>query len=245
MRIAASKSSLGLHLLFVAILLVNFSFWMQSRTVLSQWDNVPPAPGKVATAFSGLGDPEIAYRMFGYFLQNVGNTGGHYESLKKYDYDILGQWFFAAQSLDDRANYVPFLAAYYFGALDEPADKLDPVIDYLAAEGQKPYAQKWRWLAQAVYLARYKQNDLDKALRLANILASLKTDMAPWARQMPAFIQIKMGNKQAAYEIMVRMLASEGGKLQTIEVNEMKRYICTRTLEPAEAAKNPLCQDVK
>jgi hypothetical protein len=243
MAAARSKSSLILHIIFIVLLLANFAFWAQSRKIVSKWDNVPPAPKPEAASFSGLGDSEISYRLAGYFLQNLGNVGGRFESLKNYDYDLLGRWFAIARTLDDRANYVPFLAAYYFGALEEPPEKLDPVIDYLATEGQLPYPQKWRWLAQAIYLARYKQNDLDKALRLANILANLKTDTAPWARQMPAFIQLKMGNKQAAYEIMIRMLATEQYKIHPNEVNAIKDFICGRTLNAAEAAKNPLCAE--
>ncbi len=69
----------------------------------------------------------------------------------------------------------------------------------------------------------------------ASVLAELKADTAPWARQMPAFVQMQMGNKQAAYEIMVRMLASEQDNLHPNEVNAMVEYICTRALEPAEA----------
>jgi hypothetical protein len=246
MILAKSKSSLILHLVFLVILIVNFGFWAHARKTLPQWSNVPPAPKIETAAFSGLGDSEISYRLAGYFLQNLGNVGGNFESLKSYNYDLLGQWFLVAQSLDGRADYVPYMAAYLFGSIqDEAVDKLDPVIDYLALEGQQPYPQKWRWLAQAVYLARFRQNDLDKALKLANILANLKTDTAPWARQMPAFIHLALGDKQAAYEIMTRMLATEHDKLHPNEVNAMREYICTRTLDQAEAAKNPLCQPEK
>lgn len=245
MILAKSKSSLILHGVFLVLLIVNFGFWAHARKTLPQWSNVPPAPKIETAAFSGLGDSEISYRLAGYFLQNLGNVGGNYESLKLYNYDLLGQWFFVAQSLDDRANYVPFLAAYYYGAVEDHPEKLTPVIDYLAAEGQKPYPQKWRWLAQAVYLARFKQHDMGKALELANILANLKTDTAPWARQMPAFIHYALGDKQAAYEVMTHMLATKQGRLHPNEVNAMVEYICTRTLDQAEAAKNPLCQPEK
>lgn len=243
MKLATSKQSLWLHLVFIALLLANFSFWAHSRKVLPQWGNVPSAPRIETAALSGLGDKEISYRMTGYLLQNLGNVGGRYEALKNYDYDMLGQWFSVAQSLDSRANYVPFLAAYLFGSIqDDSVEKLDSVIDYLASEGQSAYPQKWRWLAQAIYLARFRQKDLDKALHLANVLAHLDVETAPWARQMPAFVQMEMGNKDAAYEIMVRMLATEKDNLHPNEVNAMVDYICTRTIEAAEAAKNPLCQ---
>jgi hypothetical protein len=230
-------------MLFGMAVLLNFAFWQHSKNILPKWDNVMAAPDETTAALSGLGDTEIAYRLMGYFLQNAGNVGGRYESLKAYDYAALEKWFFLSQKLDDRANYVPYLAAYYFGGVEDEPEKTAHVVNYLGEHGQLLYPQKWRWMLQAIYLARYKQNDLPRALDLANKLASLKTDTAPWARQMPAFIQLKMGNKEAAYEIMVRMLASEKDKLPASEVKEMLRYICTRTLEPTDAAKNPLCQD--
>lgn len=243
MKLATSKESFWLHMAFIGLLLANASFWYHSRTVLPQWGNVPSAPRIETAALSGLGDSEISYRMTGYFLQNLGNVGGRYEALNAYNYDTLGQWFTVAQSLDARANYVPFLAAYLFGGVqDDSVGKLDAVIDYLASEGQSAYPQKWRWLLQAVYLARFRQKDLDKALKLANILANLDVETAPWARQMPAFVQMEMGNKDAAYEIMVRMLETEQDKLHPNEINAMVIYICTRTLDADEAAKNPLCQ---
>lgn len=246
MKLASSRTSLWLHLIFIVILLCNFAFWAHARKIILEWDNVPPPPKEGLASFSGLGDDGISYRMAGYVLQNLGNVGGNFQPLKDYNYNYLGKWFFTAQSLDDRASYVPFLAAYYYGSIqDDSVDKLDPVIDYLAAEGQKPYPQKWRWLAQAVYLARFRQQDLHKALKLANILANLKTDTATWARQMPAFIHMQMGNKEAAYELMMHMLVSEKDHLHPNEVNAMREYICTRTAEQAKADKNPLCQQVE
>ncbi len=228
--------------LFILILVFNIGFWLYSKKFLPQWNNIPPVPSKTAMVSTGLGDNQISYRLTGYFLQNTGNVGGLYESLKKYDYQELEKWFYLSEELDPRANYVPFLAAYYFGALEDPSEKLTPVIDYLAHHGTLDYPQKWRWLAHAVYLSRYKQSDMEKALGFANTLAGLKTDVAPWARQMSAFVHIGMGNNEAAYEMMVRMLATEKDNLHPNEVNEMLRFICTRALNSVQAAQNPLCQ---
>lgn len=239
----APKSALKIQGVFLLLLLFNFAFWIQARQVLPAWDNVPPAPARETSPLVGLGDEEVAYRLLGYSIQNFGNVGGKYESLRDYDYSALKQWFFAAQSLDPESNYVPFLAAYYYGAVEDRPQLLSHVVDYLAEEGQAPYPQKWRWLAHAVYLARYKLNDLPRALALAEIVSRLPgQDVAPWARQLPAFVQLQMGNKQASYEFMARMLASEHDKVHPNEANEMIRFICTRALEPGDAAQNPLCQ---
>lgn len=243
------RSSLLVYGFFIIILVANLAFWRDSRKILPEWDNVPPAPNSSVAAFTGLGDRGVSYRLFAYMLQNFGNTGGRFESLKKYDYANLEAWFHLTRDMDPISNYVPFLAAYFFGGMEiagaEDKERLRHVVNYLAREGQEPYPEKWRWLAQAAYLARYKIEDLDLALELANKVAVLPGDVAPWARQLPAFVQLKMGNKEAAYQIMLQMLKTEGSKLHPNEVNEMIRFICERTLDKAEAAKNPLCQDLK
>ncbi len=245
MKLAKDRSSLFLHLFFICVIFANFAFWTCSKDVLPKWDNVPKPPTMDVAAFVGLGDKEVSYRLYGYMLQNFGNTGGNFMSLKKYDYASLKEWFELTRGLDARADYVPFMAAYFFGAIEDDAARLRYVIDYLAEEGAAPYPEKWRWLAQATYLARYKMNDMNLALELANKVAALPGYVAPWARQLPAFVELKMGNKQAAYEIMMRMLATDGEKLHPNEVNEMIKFICERALEKKDAAKNPLCQNKK
>lgn len=240
--IGHQRSATLLYLGFVVAIALNVAFWLHARTILPVWNNVPTVPTATSASFSMLGDSGAAYRMLGYTLQNLGNTGGNYEPLKNYDYAQLEKWFFATQELDPQANFVPFLASFYFGGIEDQPEKISHVTDYLAEAGAAPYPQKWRWLAQAVFFARFKEKNMDKALMLANRLASLPTDLPPWAKQMPAFVNMAMGNRQASYELMVHMLKTEGDKLPANEINAMLEYICKRTLTPAEASENPLCQ---
>lgn len=239
------KYSIAVYSLFVTALVLNFAFWTHSHKILTKWNNVPPAPSASSLRMSSLGDPEIAYRLVGYFLQNTGNTGGNFEGLKYYDYAALEKWLSLTVDLDDKSNFVPFLAAYYFGALDDMPEKTKHLVNYLEMVGQADHPQQWRWLAQAVYQARYKMNDMPLALKLANKLANLNQDVAPWGRQMPAFVQLEMGNKEAAYEIMRQMLISDGEKLHPNEVNFMVDFICTRALTENEARKEALCQNLE
>lgn len=237
------RTSYLLYACLVIAVALNVAFWLRAHTILPKWDNVPPVPTKTSAAFSMLGDDGAAYRVLGYTLQNLGNTGGNYQPLKIYDYALLEKWFFQTQALDPRANFVPFLAAYYFGAVEDEPERLSHVVNFLAKAGAEPYPQKWRWLAQAVYLARYKEKNMDKALVLANQLAALPgDDISPWARQMPAFVHMQMGDKEAAYNLMVNMLKTDAERLHPNEVNAMLGFICERTLTRAQAARDPLCQ---
>lgn len=229
---------------FIFALAVNILFWNYSRTIREGWDNVPAAPDSSYAGLIGMGDAGLSYRLTGYFLQNFGNTGGRYEKIDTYDFKALEEWFFIAHKLDPLSDYVPFLAAYFLGATDLPENNAH-LVPYLREAGIVNAPEKWRWLAQAVYKARYKMNDLPYALDLAEELASLPGDVAPWGRQMPAFINLQLGNKEAAYGIMLHMLQSEGEKLHPVEVMFMKDFICTRALDPAEASQNPLCQELE
>lgn len=191
------------------------------------------------------GDPQMAYRIYGLMLQNLGDTGGRSTALKDYDYGRLGEWFFLEDSLDERSNYIPMLAAFYFGATQSGED-LVPVIDYLEAAGRHPYEQKWRWLAHAVYLARHGEDNMGRALELANELAALWQPGRPaWMRQMPALILTAEGDRQAAYDIMLGILKSGAEKMDPAEVFYTRDYICNTILSAGEAAANPLCKDVK
>jgi len=228
---------------FGVFLAANFAFWTYSRNLRADWLNVPPVPNYREADFLALGDQEFAYRSAGLMLQNLGNSAGRDFSLRDFDYEQLGQWFVLMDYLDPHSDYMPFLAARYYGSVSDP-DKLDPVLDYLEVAGQRPEGEKWRWLGHAVFLARYMQEDLNKALDLAYKLAAVDNpDVASWARQMPAFILQAKGDEEAAYGIMLNILASGAQNLPPAEIYFMREYICEKLLNPQQAAKDPVCTD--
>lgn len=221
-------------------------FWMQVRYTQAEWVNVPPVPSDVGATGFALGDKQMAYRSFGLMLQNIGNIGGRSVPLQEYDFGMLKQWFDLEDRLDPQSDFVPLLAAYYFGATPDAA-QLDPVIDYLATVGQRRGKEKWRWLAHAIYLARFMQNDLDKALELSYILAAMenRVNLPHWAKQMPAFIMAQQGDKEAAKNMLLTMLKENAEKMHPNEVNFTIGYICERILDKREAAEMPLCDAAK
>lgn len=233
-----------IEIILAVALVCNIGFWLSVRSVKSQWGNVPPAPKAELAASSGLGDTQLSYRIIGIMLQNLGDTGGRTTALKDYDFAELSKWFFVQNSLDHHSNYIPYLAAYYYSATQEPL-KFRPVIDYLEAVGQSPEGEKWRFLAQAVYLSRFVMNDTDLALKLANQLAAHKNpNMPSWTRQMPAFVMTQAGDKKAAYGLLVEILRSGAKTMAVEEVTNMRYYICDRVLEPEQAKFDPLCKDL-
>jgi len=193
--------------------------------------------------FVGIGDAQFSSRIYGIMIQNFGINAGLSTPIKDYDFEALGSWLMLQQALDPQSDHAPFLAAYVFGAAQDPG-KIGPVIAYLEAASGTGAGQKWRWLAQAAYLARYKMGDMDLALRLARKLAAIENpDMPSWAHQMPAFIMNAKGDKPAALALMLSILKTDADKLAPQEVNSMVAYICHSILNPQEAKAYPLCQE--
>lgn len=233
------------YIIFLMFLVGNIAFWMYSKNLKVSWLNIPPAPTKAEANLSFLGDDEMAYRSYAVMLQNIGSLNGDIKSLKEYDYKRLQEWLFLEYALNSHSDNVPMLAAYYFGAVEDP-EKLGYILDYLKIVGENPEGEKWRWLGHAVFLAKHKLNDNDKALELAYILADNKSpDLADWARQMPVFVLHDKGDSDLAYEIMLNLLITNADKLDPAEMFYMKDYICN-TLVPSQKKPNPpnFCDEI-
>jgi hypothetical protein len=224
--------------------MLHLALWGYGQDLRAQWSNVPPAPNAHTASLTALGDDQLAYRFYGLMIQHLGNTGGHFRPLKNYNYKRLEPWFETMDHLDPKSNFMPVLAAYYFGGTQNP-DQLDYVIPYLQKVGQRSSGEKWRWLAHAVYLARYRQNNLDLALRMAKELSNnYRDDMPEWVKRMPASIHVAKGDKQAAIDFMLSILKSRGNKLAPGEVQVMRHYLCEHILDTQKARTEAICKEI-
>jgi hypothetical protein len=224
-----------------ALLAGNILVWSGVRHITARWMNVPPAPSAMMAAGAGLGDAALAYRVHGIMIQNFGDTGGRTTPLKDYNYAELARWLERENGLDPRSDFAPYMAAFVFGGTQKP-ETLGPLIDVLEHAAGDGQGHKWRWLAQAVRLARFRLKDGPRALELANKLAAMyRPDMPLWVRQMPVFVMTEGGDKKAALGLMLSILEAGEGQLQQAEINGTIEYICTRILDPAEAAAEKLC----
>lgn len=231
---------LPLALLFLGII-ANFMVWAQVRDVQAKWTNVPPVMSQPAAIVSSLGDRQLAYRMIAMMLQHLGDHGGRVTALRDYDYARLNDWFMLGNALDARSDMLPFLAAHYFGALEEPIVR--PILDYLELVGSSPDGQKWRWLSQGVFIAKYHVRDDNLALELAQTLAAVSNpNMPAWTRAMPAFVLTDMGKEEAAFALLLGLLQSDAENLHPNEVVYLTEYICRELIPEGEQAIHPLCQ---
>lgn len=236
------KRNTVLYLFLFAALCLNIGLWLYSNKIYVKWGNVPPVP-KINTLVMGfLGDNQFAFRASAIALQNYGSVG-ETQSLKDYNYETLGGWFNLLDRLDPKSNYVPYLAAYYYGAVQDPS-MLGPVISYLEKVGMYEGQGRWRWLAQAAYLARHRMKDTDWAIRIARKLGSIYKpgEMPVWTLNMESMLTADMGDKQAAYLLMLEILKNEGPRMSASEYASNINLICETILTPLEAEKSPICQ---
>ena len=190
-----------------------------------------------------LSDDQLAYRVFSIVIQNIGEIGGRTTDQANLDYNKLSKWFYLLDELDPQSDYVPYLAAYNF-TLVEDKDKLSKVIEYLKDVGLRHEENKWRWLAQAVYLARYKKDDLDEAMKYATMLKELSyTDRPAWTYVMDGIILSTQGKQELAYNVMMDILIEKSEQLRADEIMSIKGQICYVILEPEQAELHPLCED--
>ncbi len=231
-----SDKSLNISkILLFSFLIINGLYWAFSNNMRAKWPGVPPVPSYQGALAMTLGDPQFSYRMGALTLQNLGDTGGSVTPLKDYDYQMLKHWFWLLHKMDAKSDHVSMAAAYYFGATQVPED-INVIVDYLSEAGNNAEGEKWRWLAHAVFLARYRMHDLEYALELAYKLADLQNpDMPIWARQMPIFVLTALGEKEAAKTIIESLLATESQNLHPNEVNFMQSFIEERLQEDSPA----------
>lgn len=219
-----------------------------SSTMKVKWANVPPPPTKLAAVLGALGDQQYAFRTGALMLQNFGDIGWDITPLKDYDFNKVGQWLTLQDQLDPLSSHTPYIAAYYFGGSQDPS-KIRPIIDYLAMVGRRKgngaILPNWRWMADAVYLARFRYGDMTLALKLANELAAMyRPGMPGWVKEMPAYVMNAKGDKAAAYALMVSILQSNAKNMHPQEVTSTIYYICQTLLTKQQAKLDPLCKAV-
>jgi len=211
-----------------------FPSWKMRET----WPGLPTAATESEALFYGYGDVELSYRNIGLMLQNAGDTGGRVTNFKDYDYQMVEDWLWLTDKLDSQSNYVPGLAAYYFGAAKKP-EQLAHLIDYLAHVGMDTKNERWRWLAHAIFLARFKLDDQPRALKMARQLEAMSTpDMPGWTKVMPAYVMKTMGKKKEARDLLLLILADPHALTDRADMNQSCWYINKNLREPGDNLEN-------
>jgi hypothetical protein len=201
--------------------------WFYMKQYTPNLKIVPDVPSKLSVKAISLGDEQFYFRTLAFKLQNAGDTFGQFTALKDYNYNKLYHWFSLLDTLDERSNFVPALAGYYFSQTQNVPDTRY-VVQYLNEHASRDLYNKWWWMGQAVYIANHKLKDKELALELAYKLASTPRDDIPlWVKQMPAFIHEQRGEEAQALQIIAHVLDNVED-IDDGELNFMSYFITDR-----------------
>lgn len=210
--------------ILIALFIAQVMFWSHSRQVLPEMAIVPEVPGKEAVKALSLGDEQFYFRILALRIQNAGDTFGRFTPLKEYDYSKLAKWFSLLDSLDDRSDYIPSLATYYYSQTQNTPD-VRYIVDYLYDHAAHRPEQKWWWLIQAIYLANHKLDNPELALKIGAPLVDAQ-GIPLWARHFPAFIHEQQGETEQAWFVIQHVLKEmEEDRLSQQDFNFIKYFI--------------------
>jgi hypothetical protein len=175
--------------------------------------DLPPAPRGAALRAATLGEPAAGARLAMLYVQAFDLGAGNTLPYQQLNYHRLRGWLQAILDTDPRSSYPLFSAARIYAEARDPA-RVRLMLDFIHKAFMEDPNRRWKWLAQAAYVAKHRLKDLPLALRYAADLERLTTDpsIPLWAKQMQIFIAEDMNELQAA-KIMIGGLL-ESGKLK-------------------------------
>lgn len=169
-----------------------------------------PAPVDAETIrLLSLGEAMIASRLLSFWLLTFDTRAGAVVPFESLDYERLAGWLGVIQTLDPLTAYPSITASGVFVDVRDPA-RARRMLEFVYRQYLKAPARRWRWLAQATMLAKYRLDDRQLALKFARALRrhAAGTDMPAWARDMEFIILQQMGELEAARAVITALLDS-------------------------------------
>lgn len=225
--------------LFLLFLIFQIIFWKKTESIKPDLGIVPEVPTLSTVKAFSFGDEEFYFRYKGFRIQNAGDTFGRFSPLKNYDYAKLYQWFKLLDSLDNRSNYIPSLAAYYYSMTQNHKDVIY-IINYLVERADSNPTENWWWYYQATYLANNVYGDKDLAIQIAEKLKKYSPANAPiWTKQMLPMLLSDKGEKCEALRVISGIIEEyekpENNKsIKDEDLNFMKYFMMQKIQEIKE-----------
>jgi hypothetical protein len=170
-----------------------------------------------------FGDPVFLHRLFALTVQNAGDTGGRIVPIKNYDFSRVIAWLEVLEHLDPRSDFAVGMADGYFGQ-SQDVKNVEPIVRFMMRDVAIDPERKWRWLYNAIYLARHRLRDDSLALAAARQLAAYDF-VVPWATMTPAFILEDMGDFEGAAEVVRQTRRRFGTNLSPDEATWTASYL--------------------
>ncbi|MEM7540799.1 MAG: hypothetical protein AAF384_04340 [Pseudomonadota bacterium] len=192
-------------------------------------ESLPNVPPRAAAQALSLGEPELLARAMMLWLQAFDNQPGISIPFKQLDYDDVIDWLALMLALDADFQYPLLAASRLYAEVPDPK-RQRKMLAFIEREFIDLPERRWRWMTQAIYVAKHRLEDLPLALSLAETLAAAETveDIPNWARQMRIFVLEDMGQLEASKVII-------GGLLESGEItDEHEQWFLSQRLAELE-----------
>ena len=160
-----------------------------------------------------------------FWLQAFDNQPAVSLPLHALDYSIVIQWLDTILELDPEGDYPMLAAARIYGSVSDQ-EKKRVMMDYIYDKFRQDPNKHWRWLANAVIVAKHQLKDMPLALKYAEALAESTTssDVPFWAKDMKIIVLEDMGEIESA-RVLVGGLIASGEITDPNELNFLENKI--------------------
>lgn len=211
--------------------------WQSARSPAPRAaSDLPSVPSPGVLRLASFGEPAAAARLAMLYVQAFDLRAGNDIPYRDLDYGRLIGWLHVILATDPRSQYPLFAAARIYAENPDPR-KARAALEFVYREFPKDPNRRWRWLAHAALLAKYRLKDMPLALRYATAVERLTTapDVPVWAKQMRLFILEDMDELQAA-KVMLGGLLASGQIKDPAELRFLKQHL--EQLEARIKARN-------
>lgn len=168
---------------------------------------LPQPPRAELVQALGFGDHVTIAKLTMLWLQSFDNQPGISIPFAALDYARLIRWLEVIVDIDPLAQYPLLAASRIYAEVPDPA-RAAAMLDFVERAFLDDPNRRWPWLAHAVYVAKHRLHDPERALRYATALAEHATEAPEWARQMRIFVLEDMGEIEAAKVLLGGLLDS-------------------------------------
>ncbi len=191
-------------------------------------------PRARAVTLAALGEPVAAAYAMLLYTQTFDSQAGTSVQVARLDLDAIGRWLDRALDLNPDSAYPLLLASRVYAESARP-DQARRLLDLVERRFREAPAQRWPWLAHAVYLARHVLGDLPLALRYARSLRehTAAAGAPGWVAQIELLLLADTNQEQAA-EVLLGALIDSGKVADPAE-----RAFLLGRLKAAEARASP------
>lgn len=195
--------------LLVLALLAQLAWHALTPAPAVRVEELPPAPSHALLTTMALGETRTAAALAALWLQFHDTQPGHSVPFREMDYTRVRQWLERILALAPDSDYPLLLAVRIYGQVNDPPRQRIMLGFVRTAFVERP-RERWRWLAEAIIIAKHRLDDPELALEYARLLnRHTQTGEIPhWARDLQIFVLEDMGELESARILIGGMLAS-------------------------------------